>query len=96
MDDRSFVEVIHGGHDAVLEFLFGCDADVAQDGAGELGEEALDQVQPGAVLGGEGEVVWWPATSMVPMPTLRCTTGLIIWQVAEVFAVAWCGQASRC
>ena len=25
MDDRSFVEVIHGGHDAVLEFVFGCD-----------------------------------------------------------------------
>ena len=41
-------------------------------------------------------MVWWPATSMVAMPTLRCTTGLIIWQVAEVFAVAWCGQASRC
>jgi hypothetical protein len=55
MDDGSFVEVTHGGHDAVLEFLFGCDPDVAQDGAGELGEEALDQVQPGAVLGREGK-----------------------------------------
>ena len=55
MDHGSFVEVIHGGHDAVFEFLFGCDADVAQDGAGELGEEALDQVEPGAVLGREGE-----------------------------------------
>jgi hypothetical protein len=26
---------------------------------------------------------------MVAMPTLRCTTGLIISQVAEVFAVPW-------
>ena len=50
------VDVVHGGHDAVLEFLFGSDADVAQDGAGELGEETLDEVEPRAVLGGEGEL----------------------------------------
>ena len=50
------VDVVHGGHDAVLEFLFGGDADVAQDGAGELGEETLDEVEPRAVLGGEGEL----------------------------------------
>src|SRR5260370_8002728 len=56
MDTGSFVEVIHGSHDAVLEFLFGWDADVSQDGAGKLGEEALDQVQPGAVRGREGEL----------------------------------------
>ena len=56
MDDRVLVEVIHGGHDAILEFLLGCDADVTQDGAGELGEEALDQIEPGAVLGREGEL----------------------------------------
>ena len=53
MDDGVSIEVIHGGHDAVLELLFGCDADVAQDRAGELGEEALDEVEPGAVLGRE-------------------------------------------
>ena len=29
---------------------------MAQDRAGELGEEALDQVEPGAVLGREGEL----------------------------------------
>jgi hypothetical protein len=29
---------------------------VAQDGAGELGEEALDEVEPGAVLGNESEL----------------------------------------
>ena len=55
MNDGIAIEVVHGGHDAVLEFLFGCDADVAQHGAGELGEEALDEVEPRAVLGGEGE-----------------------------------------
>jgi hypothetical protein len=56
VNDRVLVEVIHGSHDAVGEFLFGCDADVAQDGARELGEEAFDQVQPGAVLGRESEL----------------------------------------
>ena len=29
---------------------------MTQDGAGELGEEALDEVEPGAVLGREGKV----------------------------------------
>ena len=46
MDDRFLIEEIHGGHDAILEFLFGCDADVAQDGASELGKEAFDEVEP--------------------------------------------------
>src|SRR5271165_2391173 len=55
MDDGVSVEVVDGGHDAVLELLFGCDSDVAQDGAGELGEETLDEIEPGAVLGREDE-----------------------------------------
>ena len=55
MDDGMAIEFIHGCHDAVLEFLFGCDADVAQYGAGELRKETLDEVEPGAVLGREGE-----------------------------------------
>src|SRR5258706_3700832 len=55
VDDGMAVEFIHGSHDAVLEFLFGCDADVAQHRAGELGEEALDEIEPGAVFGREGE-----------------------------------------
>jgi hypothetical protein len=38
-----------------LSFLFGCDADVTQDGGGELGEEALDEVEPGAMRGRKGE-----------------------------------------
>ena len=55
MDDGVSIEVIHGGHDAILEFLFGCDADMAQHGAGKLGEEAFDKIEPRAVLGGEDE-----------------------------------------
>src|SRR5271166_301320 len=55
MDDGVSVELVHGGDDALLEFLFGCDSNVAQHGACELGEEALDEIEPGAVLGGEGE-----------------------------------------
>jgi hypothetical protein len=48
-------EFVHGSHDAILEFLFGCDADVTQDGAGEFGKEPLDEIEPGAVLGSESE-----------------------------------------
>jgi hypothetical protein len=55
VDDWLLIKEIHGGHDAILEFLFGCDADMAQDGAGELGEEAIDDVEPGAMRGREGE-----------------------------------------
>src|SRR5271165_2625776 len=55
MDDGVSVEVVDCGHDAVLELLFGCDSDVAQDGAGELGEETLDEIEPGTMLGREGE-----------------------------------------
>jgi hypothetical protein len=55
VDDGLLIEEVHCGHDAILEFLFRCDADVAQHGAGELGKETLDQVEPGAVRGREGE-----------------------------------------
>ena len=55
MDDWMAVEFIHGSHDAIFEFLFGCDADVAQDGAGELGKEPLDEIEPGAVRRSESE-----------------------------------------
>ena len=49
------IEFIHGSHDASLEFLLGCDADVAQHRACELGEEAFDEIEPRAVRGREGE-----------------------------------------
>ena len=55
MNDGLLIEIVHGSHDPILEFLFGRDADVAEDGAGKFGEEALDEVEPGAVLGSEGE-----------------------------------------
>ena len=42
------IEFVHGSHDAVLEFLFGFDTDMAQHRAGELGEEALDEIEPGS------------------------------------------------
>jgi hypothetical protein len=53
--DRLLVDVIDGGQDALREFLFGDDAYVAQHGARELGEEALDEVQPRAMLRSEGK-----------------------------------------
>src|SRR5579863_6551359 len=56
VDDWLLIKEIHGGHDAILEFLFGCDADMTQDGAGEFGKEALDQVEPGAVRGRESKL----------------------------------------
>ena len=55
MNDGVLVEVIHGGHETILEFLLGSDPDVTQDGAGEFGKEAFDEVEPRAVLGREGE-----------------------------------------
>jgi hypothetical protein len=55
VNDGIAVEIIHGGHEAILELLLGCDADVAQHGAGELGKETLDEIEPGAMRGREGE-----------------------------------------
>ena len=55
MNDGLLIEIVHGSHDPILEFPFGRDADVAEDGAGKFREEALDEVEPGAVLGSEGE-----------------------------------------
>src|ERR1700680_3967874 len=43
MDDGMAIDVVDGGHD------------VAQDRASELGEEALDEIQPRTMLGREGE-----------------------------------------
>jgi hypothetical protein len=51
MDNGMAIEFIHGSHEAILEFLFGCDTNMAQDRAGELGEEALNEVEPRTVRG---------------------------------------------
>jgi hypothetical protein len=56
VDDRMAIEVLDASHDAFLEFVLRCHPDMAQDRASKLGEEALDQVEPGAVLGRECEV----------------------------------------
>src|SRR5215207_11241943 len=50
------IDVLDTGHDALLELVLGCHPDVAQDRSGELGEETLDEVEPGAVLGCEREL----------------------------------------
>jgi hypothetical protein len=55
-NDGIAIEELDGGHDAFLEFLFGRYADMAQRGAGQLGEEALDEVEPRAMLGSECEL----------------------------------------
>src|ERR1700758_3431884 len=49
------IDVINAGHDSLLELQLRCDADVTQDRARELGEESLDEVEPGPMLGREGE-----------------------------------------
>src|SRR6476660_6795764 len=50
------IDVIDTSHDALFELVFRGHSDMAQDRAGELGEEALNKVEPRAVLGGEGEL----------------------------------------
>jgi hypothetical protein len=54
--DGITIDVLDTCHDALFEFVFRGHSDVAQDRAGELGEEAFDEVEPGAVLGREGEL----------------------------------------
>jgi hypothetical protein len=43
VNDGLLIEVIHGGDEPILEFLFGCYTDVTQNRARKLGEEALEQ-----------------------------------------------------
>src|SRR5437870_13770001 len=50
------IDILDTGHDARLELVLRCHPNVAQDRSGELGEEALDKVEPGAVLGCEREL----------------------------------------
>ena len=64
VNDGIAIEEVYGGHDAIPELLFGRDADMAQHGAGQLGEEALDEVEfpQEPCLGGEGELEAAPAS----------------------------------
>src|SRR5258707_15482567 len=50
------VNVVDSSHDAFLEFVFRGHPDMAQDRASKFGEEAFNQIEPRAVLGGEGEL----------------------------------------
>jgi len=56
MDDRVAVDILETSHDALLELLLWCHANVTQDRAGKLGEEALDEVELGTMPGCEGEL----------------------------------------
>ena len=49
------IDVVDTTHDALLELVLGGHSDMTQDRASELGEEALDEVEPGTVLGRENE-----------------------------------------
>ena len=40
------IDVADEGDQALLEFVFGSDADVAQHRTRQLGEEALDEIKP--------------------------------------------------
>jgi hypothetical protein len=55
MHDGIAVYAIDLRQDAPFELLFVGDANVAQHRADELGEEAFDEIEPGAVFGQEGE-----------------------------------------
>ena len=43
VDDGVAIDIVDTGHDALFELVLRCNPDVAQDRAGELGEEALDK-----------------------------------------------------
>jgi hypothetical protein len=56
MDHRVAVEVVDEFENALLELVLGGAADVTEYGAGGFGKEALDEVEPRSVLGGEDEL----------------------------------------
>ena len=46
VNDWLAIDVADERHQAFAEFVFGVDADVAQHRTGQLGKEALDEVEP--------------------------------------------------
>jgi hypothetical protein len=56
MDHRVAVEVVNELDDALFQFVFRGDADVTKYRARGFGKEALDKIEPGAVLGREHEL----------------------------------------
>ena len=55
MDHRMAIDLVDTGDNALPELLFGCYPDVTQDRTCKLGEEALDEIEPGTVNRREGE-----------------------------------------
>ncbi len=58
MDDRVLIEVVHCSHDAILEFLFGCHTDAAQEDRASLEKKPTTRLShgaPGDRQEGEGE-----------------------------------------
>ncbi len=79
MDDGMAIDILDTGHDALLELLLGRYPDMAQDRAGELGEVALNEVEPGAVLWREGELEAAILSSGEPSSSLsRDVRGMIV------------------
>src|SRR6185437_15149352 len=62
------IGVVDAGHDALLELELRCDADVTQDRACELGEKSLNEVEPGPMLGREGELEAAHRSCVEPSP----------------------------
>jgi len=50
MHDGLLVDILYGGQDALRKLLFGSDLDVSEHGARQLGEEALNEIEPGTML----------------------------------------------
>ena len=46
VDDGLAIDIGNKGHQAFPEFVFGADTDVAQDRTRQLGEEALNEIEP--------------------------------------------------
>ena len=53
MDDRHLIDLVDPFQDALTEFVLGLHADLFEEGTRHLAKERLDDVEPGAVHGGE-------------------------------------------
>jgi hypothetical protein len=73
------IDILYTGHDALPELLLGCHPDVTQYRAGKLGEEALDEIEPGATDEREGELEAAGRSSGEPASgLLRYMSGMIV------------------
>jgi hypothetical protein len=84
VDDRVLIEVVHCSHDAVLEFLFGCHTDLAQDGSRE--RDVIEPVPKGEFGGDLIQRIVGPAGQVC---------GSILWEAKRTknWADGWLGKA---